>query len=247
MRIESVEIRRSTAFGSLLLIHRAARADRGQPHHLFDLLRNVPGVVGQVVLTQDRKRWTDGQDWIADRLGDLILRISDRSSAPANWPLLETLSQTMCDWSGAAPGLRVLDLHAGSGTLGLPIARRGALVTEVEANPYALADARHAAKANHIGRSRFRPLRAETMLKTVQPGEYDLVLLAPSQTGLSPECLTELSRAGAGRLFYLSCDPATLARDLGRLCEGGYRIARLQPFDMAPQTAQVDTLVELVR
>src|SRR5207249_3256809 len=102
------------------------------------------------------QRFVDGQEWIADRLGDLIFRISDRSSMQANWLLNETLSRTVSDWVAPTAGLRVLELFAGIGTLGLPLARAGALVTEAEANAYALADARHAAKTNHVGRSRFR-------------------------------------------------------------------------------------------
>jgi tRNA/tmRNA/rRNA uracil-C5-methylase (TrmA/RlmC/RlmD family) len=236
-----------------LLAFRADRADKEQAHHLFDLFHGLPDVAGLVVTSESNgrrrlaQRWVTGQDWIADRLGDPIFRISDRSFMQANWRLNELLSRTVADWAGAAPGLRVLELYAGVGTLGLTLARAGALVTLVEANPYTLADARHAAKSNHIGRCRFRPLLAEVMLETVQPGEYDLVLVDPPRTGLSQECLRELLRIGTARLLYLSCDPATLARDLGRLCAGGYRTARLQPFDMFPQTAHLEALVELER
>ena len=153
----------------------------------------------------------------------------------------------MSDWVAPTAGLRVLELFAGIGTLGLPLARAGALVTEAEANAYALADARHAAKTNHVGRSRFRSLRAEAMLQATQAEEYDVVIVDPPRTGVSRECLQELLRLQVGRVLYLSCDPATLARDLSRLCDGGYRIARLQPFDMFPQTSHLETLVELVR
>lgn len=256
LRVESVEVRRSVAFGSTLLMHRTGPAKREHTDQLFELFRNVSGVVGQVVTAgngrqgQRLQRWqrfVDGQDWIADRLGDLIFRISDRSFMQANWPLNEILSRTVGEWVVPALGLRVLELYAGIGTLGLPLARGGALVTEVEANPYALADARHAAKSNHIGRCRFRPLRAEAMLESAQAGEYDVVLVDPPRTGLSGDCVKGLLRIGVGRLLYLSCDAPTLARDLSQLCSSGYRIARMQPFDMFPQTAHLETLVELVR
>ncbi|MGH7209391.1 MAG: 23S rRNA (uracil(1939)-C(5))-methyltransferase RlmD [Nitrospiraceae bacterium] len=271
--LESIEIRRSVSFGSALLLYRTGPAKREQADTLFEQFQGIPDVVGQVLTaggegkrpkgrgkagaigrTEGRERvgqrwqrWVDGQDWIADRLGDLIFRISDRSFMQANWPLNETLSRTVSDWVGSAAGVRVLELYAGIGTLGLPLARAGALVTEVEANPYALADARHTAKANHVGRSRFRPLRAEAMLQATQPQEYDVVIVAAPRTGLSRECLQELLRIQVARILYLSCDPATLARDLSRLCDAGYRIARLQPFDLFPQTAHLETLVELVR
>ncbi len=254
-RLESVEFRHSVAFGATLLIYRTGPGDQESIQGLFELGHGIPNVAGQIVMARQGRRWqrtVEGQDWIPDRFNDLLFRISDRSFAQANWVLNETLSRTLTEW--VAPpsrlgggGVRVLELYSGIGTLGLSLARHGALVTEVEGNRYALADARHAAKTNHIGRTRFRPLRAEVMLKTVQPGEYDVVVVDPPRTGLSPECVQSLIRIQAGRLFYLSCDAPTLARDLSRLSAGGYRLARLQPFDMFPQTAHLETLVELAR
>jgi 23S rRNA (uracil-5-)-methyltransferase RumA len=211
------------------------------------LFQDLPDIVGQVVTTKTGARWVFGQDWIADRLDDLIFRISDRSFMQANWRLTNTLVRTVAEWIEPSAGPRVLELYAGIGTIGLPLARRGALVTEVEANQYALADCRQAAKINHIGRSRFRHLLAEATLKGTADGEYDVILVDPPRVGLSPECVQELVRLEADRLLYLSCDAPTLARDLSRLCAGGYKVRRLQPFDMFPQTAHLETLVELVR
>jgi tRNA/tmRNA/rRNA uracil-C5-methylase (TrmA/RlmC/RlmD family) len=79
------------------------------------------------------------------------------------------------------------------------------------------------------------------------PDEYDLVLMDPPRTGLSKEALTGLLRLRPHRLVYLSCDPPTLARDLRAMWEAGYRVARLQGFDMFPQTMHIETLVELTQ
>jgi 23S rRNA (uracil1939-C5)-methyltransferase len=247
MQVESLEIRRSVAFGSTLLSWRTGPAMRSQAEKLFALCQDVPDVIGQVVTAENRGRWVAGQDWIAERLGDLQFRITDGSFMQANWPLLEMLSRMMIEWVAPSQGLRVLELYAGTGVLGLPLARQGALVTEVEGNRWALADARQAAKTNHIGRCRFRHQKAEECLDATEAGEYDVVLMDPPRTGLSPESLRGLLAINVPRLFYLSCDPATLARDLGKLCAGGYRVARLQAFDMFPQTAHIETLVELAR
>ena len=173
--------------------------------------------------------------------------ISDRSFLQPNWHVNRLISRTLSEWVEPDRGPRILELYAGVGTLGLPLARRGALVTEVEANRYAIADGRHAAKRNHVGRCRFRHLRAEAAVEGVGEGEYDLVVVDPPRTGLSPGCLQGLLRIAVPRLMYISCNAATLARDLSRLCVSGYRIARVQPFDMFPQTAHVEILVELVR
>ncbi|MGH7232908.1 MAG: class I SAM-dependent RNA methyltransferase [Nitrospiraceae bacterium] len=249
-RLDGLEIRRSSSFGSTLLAFRGGPASREQAGDLFTLFRDVPDVVGQVVTAgkaRQWQRWVDGQDWIADRLDDLIVRISDRSFMQANWIVNEKLARTVAEWVSPASGGRVLELYAGIGSLGLPLARGGAFVTEVESNPYALADARHTAKINHIGRCRFRAARAETLLEAAQGGEYDVVLVDPPRAGLSRECVEGLVRLNVPRLLYLSCDASTLARDLGLLCGSRYRIIRCQPFDMFPQTAHLETLVELVR
>ena len=247
VRVDSLEVRRSVAFGSTFLSWRTGPAMRSQAEKLFGLFRDIPDVTGQVVTAENRGRWVDRQDWIADRLDDLLFRITDGSFMQANWSLTGTLARTLVQWVAPSPGLRLLELYAGIGVLGLPLARRGALVTEVEANRWALADARHAAKTNHVGRCRFRHQKAEECLEMTEAGEYDVVLMDPPRTGLSPESLRGLREIKAARVFYVSCDPATLARDLGRLCADGYRVVRLQAFDMFPQTAHIETLVELAR
>ncbi len=262
LRVEAVEIRSSTAFGSTLLSWRTGPATSAQAQKLCALFGDLPDIVGQVVTASGDggrgqsagsgsrgrpQRWIVGQEWIADRLDDLLFRISDRSFMQANWLLMDLLVRTLVAWAAPSSGVKVLELYAGIGVLGLPLARRGALVTEVEANRWALADARHAANTNHIGRCRFRHAKAEDCLDTTVPGDYDLILVEPPRTGLSRESLQGLLVANVPRLLYLSRDPATLARDLGTLGAGGYRLARLQAFDMFAQTAHLETLAEVVR
>jgi 23S rRNA (uracil1939-C5)-methyltransferase len=247
LRVDELELRRSVAFGSTLLCWHTGPAGIEQVEQFCRLFQDLPDVVGQVVTTRTGARWVFGQDWIADRLDDLIFRISDRSFVQANWRLNQTLVRTLTEWVEPTPEMRVLELYAGIGCLGLPLARRGALVTEVEANPHALADCRQAAKINHIGRTRFRHLLAEAALKGTKDGDYDVMLVDPPRPGLEPDCVTELARIEINRLFYLSCDAGTLARDLSRLSAAGYRMRRLQPFDMFPQTAHLEILVELTR
>ncbi len=245
VQLEALEVKYSVAFGSILLVWHTGSATREQARELWDLWGDGLNVVGQVVVSRNGTRWVTGQDWIADRLDGLTFRIGDRSFMQANWALNEALARTVAEWAAPSPGLRVLELFAGIGTLGLSIARRGALVTLVEGNRRAMADARRAARINHVGRCRFRAESAEAFLKTMHFAEYDVALVDPPRTGLSETCVQGLVRLGAARLLYLSCDPPTLARDLARLCAGGYRIVRVQPFDMFPQTAHLETLVEL--
>ncbi len=251
--LSSVELRSSSAFGNTLIIFRGMVSRQEEACLLFQLFKGLPTVVGQVFIASpdgsSRRRpglrWVEGDDHLSERFHKLVVRISDRAFMPANWSVYETIAQSVAEWMGSPDRLRVLALFSGIGCLGLFQARNGALVTEVEENPFALADARKSASMNHVGRCRFRHAKAETYLSQVAKGDYDWVIVDPPRVGLSRECVESLGRIKAPGLLYLSCDAQTLARDLGRLCESGYRIVRAKVFDMFPQTAHVETLVQL--
>jgi 23S rRNA (uracil1939-C5)-methyltransferase len=248
--VHSIELRTSSTFDQTLMIVRTDASHKRAIGRLTELAHGLPGLVGLVVLGERdgrEERWVEGQDWIAERLDDLLFRIGDRSFIQSNWAVTELLVRTAIEWAEPKVGLRVLELFAGIGALGLPLAKRGSLVTMVESNPWASADARRAAKGNHVGRCRFRVVSVEEFLTTEPSMEYDVILLDPPRTGLSRDGVQGLLRATSARVLYVSCDPPTLARDLRRLLDGGYRIVRLQAFDMFPRTAHLETLVELQR
>ena len=251
-QLQEIRLGLSVTTGEVVFQYMAEQCRRPQAEAWFERVRTgFAGVKGQVMIAgrgAQRCRWVDGDATLTEHVGPLRLRCSDRSFVQANWKLNETLSKTMTAWAMEvqtdAP-LRVLELYAGIGNFGLAIAREGALVTFVEGNSSALADARYNARVNHIGRCRFRSESAEAFLAGGEPGEYDLVLMDPPRTGLSKEALAGLVHLKAGRILYLSCDPPTLARDLRAMQEAGYRVTRLQGYDMFPQTMHIETLVEL--
>jgi len=252
--LQEVRLALSVTTGELMIQYEAERCTRRQAEGWFERVRTgLAGLKGQVLIAGrglQQRRWVDGETALTEQVAGLRLRCSDRSFVQANWRLNETLVETVTDWTltgqDRAP-LRVLELYAGIGNFGLPLARGGALVTLVEANPAALADARYNARVNHVGRCRFRQGPAEAILDASMPDEYDLVLMDPPRTGLSKEALAGLLRLRPHRLVYLSCDPPTLARDLRAMREAGYRVTRLQGFDMFPQTMHIETLVELTQ
>jgi 23S rRNA (uracil1939-C5)-methyltransferase len=252
--IQEVRLGYSVATGELVFQYEAERCTRRQAESWFERVRTgLAGLKRQVMIAGrglQQRRWVDGETALPEQVAGLRLRCSDRSFTQANWRLNETLVETVTDWALTGQErtpLRVLELYAGIGNFGLPIARGGALVTLVEANPAALADARYNARVNHVGRCRFRQGPVEAILDASTPDEYDLVLMDPPRTGLSKEALTGLLRLRPHRLVYLSCDPPTLARDLRAMREAGYRVTRLQGFDMFPQTMHIETLVELTQ
>jgi len=252
--LQEVRLGLSVTTGDVVLQYVADRGTRAQADAWFERVRTgFAGVKGQVMIVvggAKPRRWTEGETALTEQVGALRLRCSDRSFVQANWKLNEALTGDVTAWAlagkGAAP-LRVLELCAGTGNFGLSIARAGALVTLVEGNASALADARYNARVNHLGRCRFRSNSAEAFLAGGEPGDYDLVLMDPPRTGLSKEALAGVVHLKAGRILYLSCDPPTLARDLRTLQEAGYGVARLQGYDMFPQTMHIETLVELTR
>ena len=119
-------------------------------------------------------------------------------------------------------------------------------MTCVEGNPFAIHDARESIRVNKIRGCRVRISSVESYLMTVQSSAYDAILLDPPRAGLNPKILDQLGVLKVPKLLYLSCDAPSLARDIKSLCEKGYEIGRMQPFDMFPQTAHLETLVELV-
>lgn len=167
--------------------------------------------------------------------------------AQANALLLDTLVDALREAAGAGGSL--LELYAGAGFLTLPLARRFEQVLAVEGVASAVERLRASAAAAGLGHVEARAEDAATFVTTQAFRDLaaDVVCVDPPRSGLGPEVVAALNGRGPGRLVYLSCDPATLARDLGGLAEGGWRPAGIEAFDLFPQTPHVETLVTLER
>jgi len=145
---------------------------------------------------------------------------------------------------------RVLDLYAGSGLFAIPLANAGSEVIAVEENRLAVADGEAALLLNPAarGRCRFVARRVESALPSIR--DADIVVLDPPREGCSNTVITELfGRIRPAVAIYVSCNPEALAVDLGPIARSGYRIRALQPVDMFPHTAHIETvaIVERVR
>jgi 23S rRNA (uracil1939-C5)-methyltransferase len=137
---------------------------------------------------------------------------------------------------GEVSGLKVWDLYAGIGETTERLVRQGAIVESVELDRRAVAEAeaRGPVARRHTG-------RAEDVLRELR--SPDLVIVNPPRTGMDPRVSAELERLLPRRLVYISCDPATLARDLQRL--PGFDLKLVQAFDLFPQTTHVETVAVL--
>lgn len=257
LKLEHVEVRWSQLEKGCLLVFGGQAMIKEQIERLFHACSDIPNIKGWIyeradALEHDSRRRlrqepiVRGVDHLWEDYGGLRLKTGFRSFMQANWDVFQLVGHTVVDWLGNVKGKRILELYAGTGPLGLTLAMRGALVTCVEGNPFAIHDARESIRMNKIPGCRVRISSVESYLLTVQSGAYDVILLDPPRTGLTPTVIKQLTALHVPTLFYLSCDAASLARDVKLFCEKGYEIRRLQPFDMFPQTAHVETLVELV-
>jgi 23S rRNA (uracil1939-C5)-methyltransferase len=144
-------------------------------------------------------------------------------------------------------GRHAIELHAGAGFFTLALARRFEEVEAIEVASSAVADLRANLLSAGLERVRVVEGDVEEVLKSRLGPRPELVLLDPPRAGLSPGALESLAELSAARIVYLSCDPATLARDSARLRERGYALESVQGFDLFPQTPHVEALAVLTR
>jgi len=153
-------------------------------------------------------------------------------------------------------GSRVLDLYCGNGNLSLPLAEAGAHVAGYDTDGASLEEAKRAYKKTPEGGQLFlKKMDALGAVREVSTGKVrpfgshspDLVILDPPRGGVGDEGMKGICGTGAGTILYVSCDPATLSRDLKEAVGQGYRVVEAIPFDMFPQTSHFETLVVLER
>ena len=147
---------------------------------------------------------------------------------------------------------RIIDLYCGAGTFALFFAKHGARVVGIEENPNAVREAKANAELNGLSeKTAFVSGRVEAMLRTKMGtgalAAADVVFLDPPRKGSDEATLAAVVKSRVAHVWYLSCNPATLARDLAQLIAGGYRLSAVQPFDMFPQTGHIEALASLHR
>ena len=202
---------------------------------------------GAVLGREYRTLW--GSDVLTDQLCGLTFRLSVPSFFQVNRPMAEVLYETALDFAGLTGRELVLDLYCGAGTITQVMARRAARVIGAEIVPEAIADAKENARRNGVENAEFfcgdaSAVAAELAAKGLRP---DVICVDPPRKGLAPEVVDAAATMEPKRIVYVSCDPATLARDVKRFDERGYRAVRAAAVDMFPRTANVETVVTLER
>lgn len=183
-------------------------------------------------------------------VGGFSYQVSPESFFQVNTAVAQLLAGEALRALALQPGEAVLDLYCGAGLFTLPaaaaVAGQGGRVLGIEANGSAAQDARRNLAA--YGHASILTATVENALARAQvtSTRWDAVLLDPPRKGVEREALARVVALQAARIVYVSCDPATLARDAAILSEAGYRMVYAQPFDMFPQTAHVETVALFV-
>ncbi len=156
------------------------------------------------------------------------------------------LMEILFSWAQFSGKERVLELHSGQGNFTLLLAKSSRHLTAVEENPLAIEDLKYNLQINQIINCSIRKEKSRAVLKRWDKIKFplDILILDPPREGIDGATIDSILRIGPGRIYYISCDPATLARDL-KVLSKSYSVGRVAPFDMFPQTAHIEALTEL--
>ena len=197
----------------------------------------------------DRTICLQGQDAIEERFCGLSLELGTTTFFQVNTPRAERVVEQIRDWiTRSEPSQRLIDAYCGIGTIALPLAAAGHRVTGLEISSASVRHAERNASRNRLKHTRFLDGDVARRLRELLPN-HDALVVDPPRKGLDPAVLAMVLDHPPRRLVYLSCDPATLARDLRQLAgdSGPYRIEQVQPMDFFPQTSHLECLVLMSR
>lgn len=216
------------------------------------LVARVPQVVGLALNVNPQRTnvilgrttlpvW--GRDHLVETVDGVRFAIGPTSFFQVNAEGLSHLSKLVGHMLHPTPSLSVVDAYCGVGALSLPLARRVARVVGIEEVGEAVDNATHNARLNGFTNTSFVRGKVEALLPTLD--RPDAVVLDPPRKGCAPSVIDTIAAEKVPAVIYVSCNPATLARDVARFIEHGYAVSQVQPVDMFPQTAHVECVVRL--
>ncbi|WP_088816212.1 MULTISPECIES: 23S rRNA (uracil(1939)-C(5))-methyltransferase RlmD [Listeria] len=243
--------------GELMLVLITRTLDfPNKPAILEQLKKRVQGVTSIVqninanktnVILGDKTVTLYGPNTITDTIHGIQFAISARSFYQVNPEQTEVLYQKALDAANLTGNETVIDAYCGIGSISLCLAKKARHVYGVEIVNQAILDARANAKLNQIENVTFETGKAEDVI----PNWYkngitaDVLVVDPPRKGCDEKLLATILKMKPKKVVYVSCDPATLARDLRILNEGGYKVSAVQPVDMFPMTTHIENVVSL--
>ncbi len=257
--VRHVLIRKGFATGQIMvcLVINGKRLPKEEV--LVEQLRTVEGMTSVSVSSNQEKtnvimgkqiRTLWGEESIEDEIDGIRFRISPLSFYQVNPVQTEKIYQKALEYAELTGEETVWDLYCGIGTISLFLARKAKKVYGVEIIPQAIEDARKNAERNGITNTEFFVGKAEEVLPEQYKKEHtyaEIIVVDPPRKGCDEQCLQTMIEMKPQKIVYVSCDSATLARDLKILCSNGYQLKKVSTFDAFCQTVHVETVVLLTR
>ena len=253
-RLREVWLAVGAGTGEVVVSLFARTQDRAAIRLLFHRIQaEERGLQGVVLLDGDPRlhpRFVDrhGHGAITEVVGQHRFRVDATAFFQVNGLAAEMLTRLVIEGAALTGAERVLDLYCGVGTFTVPLGRLAREIMGIETSAAAAADAVHNLQANGVTGARVLQAQVEQVLPSLEKGgPWDLVVLDPPRQGCSRRVLEAMSGMAVPRVIYVSCDPSTLARDLGILVRAGYRCLSIQPVDLFPQTFHLEAVAVLER
>jgi 23S rRNA (uracil1939-C5)-methyltransferase len=216
----------------------------------FAALRTaVPGVIGLTAFLNRKRAAGLGTGVLTLDVEGITLRATEGNFFQVNWDQNRNMVRTVLDYAGLEGGEAVLDLYCGIGNFALPLARKAGSVVGIESGWSAIEDAKRNASLNGITNVEFIADDLQKGLKVLMERRQkaDVIVLDPPRAGATLKTLERILSFVPRKIVYVSCNPATLARDLKFFHLFGFRLDRLQPVDMFPWTYHIEAVAEMVR
>lgn len=257
--VRHVLIRKGFASGQIMVCLIINGKKLPEEQWLAEELWKIPGMTSVSVNVNTERtnvimgkkiRVLKGEEKIEDAIGDVVFRISPLSFYQVNPVQTRKLYGQALEYAGLTGEETVWDLYCGIGTISLFLAQKAKKVYGVEIVPEAIADAKENAVRNGITNAEFFVGKAEEVLPQMyeEEGVYaDVIVVDPPRKGCDEKCLETMVRMRPERIVYVSCDSATLGRDLKYLGEKGYEIGKWRGCDMFPGTGHCEVCVKLCR
>ncbi|OPY65200.1 MAG: 23S rRNA (uracil-C(5))-methyltransferase RlmCD [Syntrophorhabdus sp. PtaU1.Bin050] len=197
------------------------------------------------VIRLGRLRHLYGQQFIDERLGGLTLKIHPETFFQPNGRGAALLYNEILESPYVTEGATVLGLYCGTGPIEIWLSKKARSVIGIDIDPTNITLARENCRINGVTNCTFYQGRVEETLSALKLEKPDVLVVDPPRTGMTPDSLDTLLAVNAPAMVYVSCNPATLARDLRILQDRGYSVDRVVPFDLFPHTGHLETLVFL--
>ncbi|MBU5485183.1 23S rRNA (uracil(1939)-C(5))-methyltransferase RlmD [Clostridium sp. MSJ-11] len=257
--IRHIMIRKAFRTGEVMVVVVTRGEELPYKNEFVDIMiKNIPGLVSiiqnvnkdktNVVLgLKNKTLW--GKDSIVDYIGKYKFNISPLSFFQVNPAQTEILYEKALEYAELKGEEVVFDAYCGTGTISLFLSEKAKKVYGVEIIPEAIENAKINTRENGVNNAEFIVGKSEEVIpELIQRGiKADVVVVDPPRKGCERSLLEAMAKMSPQKIVYVSCDPATLARDLGILEELGYKTEKVQPVDMFPQTAHVETIVLIQR